>query len=366
MDNEILSAIMIGEQTFQSVLKIQRKFRNYIWKKKLKRLKLAFERYYLRMTPNFLKIFPMALTTWASKLKAFELKFLNHRQMRLKKIRENLSIITLKKALKSKVLNIKAGRALYQKLQKRLRQQLSLVKVTDLLEPGVDNSPKQNIQTLMQELANESGSMTEEKSAQKALELSKLSYNIKPSADIHIVPLAIKKTYTRSEKISTIPYNYSNSSKPQPEIQKYRSLSIGTPPLNTYKRLYMSTEVPPKLMFYPIKDKFKSRPLSSNSKAVSEDMNFLRPTEFFMRKIFLAPNETKKKIKNPRPPSRKILRETFSSSAKRNPKKMILDFKNSGRRENRTSGHISKYNHCGKSFSNWKSFDLSGGKDLLI
>ena len=95
-------------------------------------------------------------------------------------------------------------------------------------------------------------------------------------------------------------------------------------------------------------------------------MNFLKPTEIFIRKISLD-NEnttsTKKSVKI-RPPSRRIMRNTISSISKKSSKRPMSESQISRIRKIKINkGSNQSDNKANR--RNWKSFDMSISSNLL-
>lgn len=317
MNEEIQKQMILGEYTKNAALIIQRNVKIFLLRRKIKRLKRVFENYYLKSTQNFITVFTNTLLYWSSKNKIECLKFLKFREQKLEQIRRNLAILTVKNAVKQKKFNIRSGIKLLKRLNKRKIQIISQRASFHLQEELDIPTPRPGFDELMKELEVESFSDQEHKEAQRRLNLKKLSYNIKDINEISLVPLLSKKYSQNPSAFKTTPTN-------QNETQKFRNLSISTPPLTTQKRMFMTGDLPSRLMFYPIKDSnWRPRPLSSHSHKVSENMNFLKPTRVFIRKFsqdpFLTEESPKRKI---RPPSKKLVRNTISSLAKKRDKKV--------------------------------------------
>lgn len=317
MNQEIQKQLILGEYTKHAALIIQKNVKIFLLRRKLKRLKRVFENYYLKSTRNFLVVFTNTLFHWSSKYKIEKLKFCKYRDEKLSQIRKRLAILTIKSAIKNKVFCIYKGRRLIKRLSRKKKQLMNQRLSENIQEPVNNMMPLPNFEELMRHIENESLYDVEQREAERQMNLRKLAYNIKNFNEISLAPLLSKKYYINSSGLKSVPL-------PPTEIRKYRNLSISTPPLTTYKRMYMAGDLPSKLMCYPIKDpNIPQRPMSSHSHQVSEDMNFLRPTEVFIRKISVDPplsdDSPKKKI---RPPSKKLMRSTISSLAKKNDKKI--------------------------------------------
>jgi hypothetical protein len=344
MQIEMQHKLMVGEIIKHSATKLQRNIKIFIWRKKIKRLKTAFELYYLKSTTKFLSIFSNWLQFCASKQQIRWLKFLKYRSTRLRKIREKLALLTIKRAIKAKKFNITTGKDLYQRLNRK-RKQLMSVKTNEFDETQSPTNAHSNFYQLLQEIEKEKAEAQAEE-LRKALLLTKISYNIKDTSDVNFIPLFGDKYFILRSSIH-------KSTTPNAEQQKFRNLSINTPPLAVHKRMFLTCEIPSKLMAYPRRDSYaKPRPLSSHSAKVSDDMNFLKPTEFFLRKkvVQAEPSlENNAVVKKARPPSRKLLRNTIASSAKIR-EKIAAEF---------ATGEFKTMNRERKKTDEfWKSFDM--------
>ena len=360
MNSEIKKQMILGEFTNDAALIITRNIKNFIWKKKIKRIKFTFENYYLKSTKNFLQTFTNFLNVWSAKYKINNLQFLKYRSTRLKEIKETLAILVIKKAIKNKKINISAGRILYQRLNKKIKK-LQLAKLTETQEEDSQKSTKRHIHELMEQLENESISSSLERKLAKNLQLSKVSYQVKETGEFVIIPLLNQKKNYQDKAIER------KFEKNKTILNKFRSLTIGTPPLVNHKRFYQSGELPSKLMVYS-NQRYNSqeRPWSSLPKHVSDGMNFLKPTEIFIRKISLD-NEnttsTKKSVKI-RPPSRRIMRNTISSISKKSSKRPMSESQISRIRKIKINkGSNQSDNKANR--RNWKSFDMSISSNLL-
>ena len=365
MKNEIQNQLILGEFTDTAALKIQRCVKNFLWRRKIRRIKFVFENYYLKSTKTFLIVFSNALTCWAYWNRIKTQKFLNFRKMRLKIIREKLALITIKKAMKEKRVSLVVAKKMYRRLNRRRRLLLSR-KSNDTGDTPLA-TPRTNIQILLQELENESLENNDQKPVSKTLQLSRLLYGIKNTENNNFAPLLAGKYYCHT---ITPP---ANTILIEREQQNYRTLMIATPPIIKQRRAFGSSENASRLMLYSIKapyDSHRPRPLSSSSQKVSENMNFLKPTEIFIRKISADKEEEAKANIRIRPPSRRLTRNTISSMAKRSIKKAMnnkqIIF---GKRETKTVDKIRLFKDGNASFSNyfnnWNSFDASNASNLI-
>lgn len=309
MTIEVNNKLMMGDSTKQAAFLIVKNVRIYLWRKKIRRIKLVFENYYLKSTKHFLLVFTNSLLCWSSQQKLALMLFLHNRRLKLKKIRENLAIISIKKAIKSKKFNIISGRLLYQKIRKRRKKNLfssNTVKHPHYEFFGL--TAQQTFTMLMQELENENFSDTEINEKEKKLNLLKVAYGVRENVDKCMTPVLGRKFCSTPGK---------STASQLSETQRFRNLLIGTPPLLTQKRMFNNSELPSRLMAYTNAGTWKMRPLSCSSK-VSDDMNFLKPTEFFLRKKFNEESqEDPSNVKRVRPPSRRVMKNTASSMAKR-------------------------------------------------
>ena len=317
-------------------------------------MKILFERYYLRSTESFLTVFKTGILVFSARFTISAIKFAKHRESRLQDIRVNLAVLTITQAIRTGKINIKAGVQYYHRLNKK-RKQLLTVKTDAPSESIPASSSKPDIFALMKDLQNQSFSSIDEKVESKSMTLSKLAYNIKENKDLNLAPLLERKYVLTKDYKFTTPV----------EIDKFRSLTIGTPPMLTQKRLFSNGIYPTRLMCYPVNNQIRfKRPLSSHSQKVSEDMNFLKPTEFFIRKISVPAPEIVKS-NHSRPPSKKLMKHTASSKAKQTEKK-DKKVKKFEKRKTNTIFQTAKDNSTfSQNFSNWKSFDSTNTVNVV-
>lgn len=307
MKKEVQKQLILGEFTDSAALKIQRSVKLFLWRRKIKRIRFVFENYYLKSTEEFLKLFTGALNCFSAWQKVLRSRFLQYREGRLRKIRENLAIFTIKQAVQSKKINFSECIILCRRLQRRLKvlktfQSLNQSENTDF-----------SLSFLLQNLQNEPSEVSSEKPAPHPLPLAQLLYNIRNTPNQTFTPMLPTRPTRKSLSLSL--------QKPEKTIQKFRRLIIATPPVASQKKQFGNMENQSRLVSYPIKEQeyYRKRPLSSTVK-VPEDKNFLRPTLFYIRKFSDEGVQwkAKKKIRKARPPSLNLTRNTVSSMAKSN------------------------------------------------
>ena len=309
MTSEVNDKLMMGDSTKQAAFLIVKNVRIFIWRKKIRRIKFVFENYYLQSTNHFLLVFTNSLLCWSSRKKLAFMLFLHNRQLKLRKIRENLAILSIKKAIKAKKFNLMSGRLLYQKIRKRRKKNFfSSNTVKHPHHEFFGLTAQQTFTMLMQELENEDFSETERDEQERRMDLLKVAYGVRDNVDKCVTPVLRRRLCSTPGK---------STASHLSETQRFRNLLIGTPPLATQKRMFFNSEMPSKLMSYVNAGNGKVRPLSCTGQ-VSDDMNFLKPTEFFLRKrLNEESQEDKGDAKRVRPPSRRVMKNTASSMAKR-------------------------------------------------
>lgn len=297
---------MMGDSTRSAMLLIVKNIKIFLWRRKIKRIKHVFENYYLKSTQNFLNVFTQTILVWSCRNKVEHMSYLRNRKMKLENIRKNLAILTIKKAIREKRFNISVGRYLYQKIRRRRKRLFTFHTVQGPVHDIYGLTAHETLSWLLHD-AEDDMSENDLRERENRMNLLKLAHGIQETKSKSVSPVLGRKfCHTPSRSVT------SHLS----ETQKYRTLSINTPPLTTYKRIFFNSELPPRLMAYPPTSKPCVRPLSCSSK-VEPDKHFLKPTEFFLRRTLVDQSITLKKKSRVRPPSHKLIKDTESSMAKR-------------------------------------------------
>jgi hypothetical protein len=306
---EVSEKLMMGESTRSAMLLIVKNIKIFLWRRKIKRIKHVFENYYLKSTKNFLTVFTNSMLVWSSRNKVSYMQYLHDRKLKLLEIRKRLAILSIKKAIHDKKFNLSVGRYLFQKIRRRRKRFFTFNTVQGPSHEIYGLTAHETLSWLLHD-KEDNFSETELKIRENRLNLMKVAHGIKEKNSKSVSPVLGRK-FCQTPVRSTASH--------LSETQKFRSLSINTPPLTTQKRMFFNSELPSRLMAYPTSQKNKPRPLSCSSK-VPPDKNFLKPTEFFLRKHLVEKGKNCGKGKT-RPPSCKLVKDTESSMAKRKEKR---------------------------------------------